>query len=1063
MLTKRLITVLLTGWLLQPSAVTATPTTPLTSLSPVQTSPSVAPVIGHVRQASGAGISGMTIALFDASNQDLIETAVSDQTGQFVFVNRRPAMHIFAQPAAGQPLAGQWLFDIDGSNPASLNLTIQKGFPVTVTAKRSDGSLVANAEVRVYDSRADLRGKIGIIAQLPTSANGQASFMAPLTAHIAVMAPAQNLVPRWRFNQRMQNTNNFNFVLGQGVALQGKVYGTNLQPLAGIAIAGWSWADGWHWSGHLSTDAAGGYAFVGGAQLTQVHATDPSGSHISNIRTYNSASGSIPDIIMPQGNPLRVVTLDAITDAPVRSEIRFYSYENGTWSWGGYTNENGVYEGKVSASYAVTARPLSANHVGSHLWNRIYGDPEISLDMRSVRTMDIRVRGKSTGELLDNVEVRAYTDDWIYLGRSYTNEFGLASMRVPTTGLGRFFVLDTDKESMLRPGWHTANLAGPESLIELSLPMLTVVRGDVRDLGSNLLGEDVMVVAFDADTGSRTGMTIAPAATGEYSIRVWERYHLTFSPANPRSRFFPTQHWWNEAPTNSNSHARNPARLPSGWWGDVQVKSYEDGGPVAGITISGGHPNRVTGTDGWAKDMLFRPVYSLRNAPPPVSRSSPNPIIPDINRPFVIIEQDRTQESGNPLPPFQVFNKLGTVATGRVVGPLPGGGVGPIAGVSIQAHGGRRLLGHTRTDRNGDFAVLGVKYDQANKFTTSIWAGPGDSQPYLPVGLNNLQLTADLATSQTQNVGTVSLPAAAFGSGTVVDPFSEPITNLTVFYHTWYGGALIGSGRISSDGTYYTKLAPATRFEFLTRFWNNRWERKIFGKSYNFTVGQQIPLETVQMGKAAIAEIRTVAPVTDSVGYAAPIAGTFVQLINASTGQVYDWRRTDSSGEAQLRGPMGVSLKLRYSFWYYTYIIQGVGYDPVFSEFFKPQESVPFTLTQDLTDFGDVFMVTPMRTEMMELLRYLSTLPSSAFAFPSAQSILRGLATSGSRVATPAGANVLTSEAKAVIEAGIDLYNDLLTKCNDLISDPTARAEAISRVNAVLNDLALLYNSQEDV
>jgi len=461
--------------------------------------------------------------------------------------------------------------------------------------------------------------------------------------------------------------------------------------------------------------------------------------------------------------------------------------------------------------------------------------------------------------------------------------------------------------------------------------------------------------------------------------------------------------------------------------------------------------------------MLLRAVYSLRNTPPPVSKSSPNPIIPDINRPFVIIEQDRTEASGNPLPPFRVFNQTGTVATGRVVGPLPDGTVGPISGVSITAHGGRRILGTTTTDRNGDFAVLGVKYDPTNKFTTSLWAGPSSTQPYLPVGLNNLVLTNPAFVAPSIPVGTISLPAAAFGTGQVVDPFEQPITNLTVFFNSWYNGALIGGGRVSSDGSYITKIAPNTRYEFFTRFWNNGWERKLFNKSASFTVGQKVQLDPVQMGKAAIVEIRTVAPAADSAGYATPITGTYVELLNASTGLVYDWRRTDSSGEAQLRGPMGVSLRLRYSFWWWTYTIGGVEYELVDSEFFLPQLSEPFTLTSNLTDFGDVFIVSTMRTEMEALRSYLFALPPSAFVNASGQRQLLGLANTGARVATPAGARVITAQAKRLIEAGIDIYDELLSLCPTLITDPTARDGTINRVNAVLNDLALLYASQEDV
>ena len=157
-----------------------------------------------------------------------------------------------------------------------------------------------------------------------------------------------------------------------------------------------------------------------------------------------------------------------------------------------------------------------------------------------------------------------------------------------------------------------------------------------------------------------------------------------------------------------------------------------------------------------------------------------------------------------------------------------------------------------------------------------------------------------------------------------------------------------------------------------------------------------------------------------------------------------------------------VPLRLRFSFWHWSYSIGGVGFDQVTSDFFMPQLSQPFTLTAEKTDFGDIYITSPLRSEMDEFQRFIHSQHHSAFAYGGAQRAIYDLAWSGGRVATPAGQKVNTEVAKALILAGIDIYTEVESMCNTLITDTAVRNEGLSLVHAVLNDLALLFDSLED-
>ncbi len=1018
---------------------------------------------GSVRDVHGVGLGGVEVAVFDAESLDLIEHTTSDELGRFAFSVVPSVMHIYAMPADFHSLTGQWLFDLEAATTSLVEVTLHPGYPVSVTVKDPSGAPIVGAEVRAYDSTVDLAGNVALKATAITDANGVAALLAPRRTHLAVMDEASGYLPTWKFWQYVSNTGkSYDLTLEKGVPMSGRVLSDAYEPLGGIIVSAWAYKNGWHWSGYRKTEADGSFMVMGGGKWTRVTAVDPDSEFVSSTRWYRTSGTNLPDILLPEGNPLTVRCVDP-DGAGVRSRVWFYSYENRSWSWGGLTDDFGALQGMVSASHAIIARPLSKDFIGANLWRQTYGANEAEITFKPARWVDLTVTSKGSGEPLANLDIRGYVDDWVWIGRGATDEAGKLRLRMPTLGMGRFYVRDRSPDSLIKPGWYNLNLAVTGSSLNLALDTLTIIEGRVETLDGQLVTEEVMVTSWNADRWGQTGRW--RTSTGHFRIAVPERYHLRVMAVDQDSRLFPTWHWWNERPADL-VHARTPVRMAKGWFGDVQVQSVESGGPVRGVRIHGGYPRRITADDGWARHMLFRPVYTLRNYPPPVSSSQPNPIIPDLMRVHQTIEGDRTEAAGAALDPIKVFTEVGTIARGRVEGPLPGGGTGPISGVRVKAYGGRRPLGWAMTNARGEFNVLAVKHTPEHEFTTNILLWPRYTDPYLPAFLRGLELTANTAAGEQDDVGLVSLDGAAYGEGKVVDAFGDAITDRTVFYIArrqdkgprWR----LGGWRVKPNGQFTTKIAPKMWFRFLTRFWNNTWENKYFTEEYQYNLGDTVQLGDVELGKAALVEVRAVTSVADAGGSAAPIAQVYVEVIDDATGRVYDWRRTDGSGEVQLRAPHNVPVRLRYSFWHWTYTVAGVGFNPVASDVFSPQLSDVFTLTADKTDFGDVFITSPLRLEMDAFLRFLHESPASAFSSAAARRALYSLASTAGRIPTPAGSKLDTKIAKRLVNAGFEMFTDVSDSIPTSITDPTVRAEAVSLANAVLNDLALLLDSLED-
>jgi len=1017
-------------------------------------------IVGQVIDNRGNPVADIPVAQFDSDTLELVELTDSDEKGNFAFQSAPELFNLFAQPDESTNLTGQWLFDLT-KNHATLLIVLEPGRPVTIKAVDENGRPVAGAQVRVYNAIEGVSGAASLKTQKITDASGEASFLSPIRAHIGVLAHDKGLLPRWLWRRSIPVKGaNYSFKLVNGKVLSGRVLSQDLNPVSTAVISSWGYDSGWQWNGFVRPRSDGSFDMLAGKYF-KIHVADSSRNYISCNRTFRTKDKTVlPDIILPKGAPLQV-KCKGPSEEGVSSQVWFYSYENRSWSFGGYTDKNGVLNGFVSASYGVKVRPKSKGYFGANMGSQVYNSENIEVRIKEAQPVVVKATMKTTGAPIPNLYIKGYGDSWVYGGRGYTDENGEVAMRMPKEGVGRFYAKCCEENSMVSPGWYNVDLSSFGTMVELKLNSSAMISGQIQSLDGQPVDEDLLVYSYNADKWALTGKTVA--VNGLFSIPVSDRYHLLVRRMTEDSRICSVNQWWNTSPSTG-VHSRSPIMVTKGWFGDIQVLSKETDLPVTGVRITGGTPSRFTDKTGWATKMLLRPVYQMRNYPPPISSMNPDPVIPDLNRNFRPILRDRTLDENFPLRPFKVFTETGTVASGKVVGLQSNGMIGPIPGIQVHTYGGRRKLGTAWTDGNGEYSILAVRNTPEFGFKTSLLYWPSRYAPFLPGYQSNLELTNNAITGN--YLGEIELNSAAFGKGIVTDPFGSPIKDRQVFYYTRRkdnGPSFrLGGGRLDDEGGFNTKIAPKTWFCFRTKFWDGRWENKHYTDDFSYSQSDMINLGDVMLGKTALIELRAISCRKDATESASPISSIYVDVVDAETDKVFDWRRTDSTGHVQLHAPYNRSLKLRFQFFTYSYQMGGVGFDKQTSKLFRPQESEAFTLTADKTDFGDIYITSKLFDVMEHLIKFMDSSRVDIFSSPEIKKNLSVITWLAAITTSNVSKELDTPTAKLLLENGIDLMNLALGIIEYGVINKDAKDDAERIINHAVYHFGLLYDSLED-
>lgn len=1016
---------------------------------------------GLVLDEFGDAVAGAEVASFDLDTDTLLEVVSTDAWGRFGLAQLPPNRALFVSPPFSTGLVGTWL-EGQGPAPSYVTIRLRTGRPLTVRVVDPSGAPVSGARVRAIEPALAPSGGALVVALVRTGPDGVARFHVPPWVHVEAAVEGRTWLPAWAFDVRPPPEGaDLTLDVAPGVMCTGRVLDTSLAPLTGMEVTTWAWAGGWRRVGTTRTGPGGRYSALGGAEKTRVRVVDPNGLRLTADREVPTGDGVLPDVVLPEGLPLEVTCVDE-AGVPVPCELWAFSHESRTWWNAGETDAAGRLALRVSARYALRARPLEPGHIGANLFGQSHVSDTAELLCRRARPIRLLAARRDTLAPLPGVSIEAFVDAFVPVGEGVSDAAGEVTLTLPETGIVRLRARGGPPGVRVRPDWHVLDPGAASEPWMLELDTLEEIRGELRTLDGALVTEEVLVTAWNADDLTQTDSVVT--SDGTFRVSVPERYHLRAEPVDPRSRLFPTQQWWNVLVPGV-GHARGPIVLPRGWWADVQAISFESGAPIEGVRIEGGWPEPRTGPDGWARGILLRPVYSLRGVPPPVSSEHPTPILPDLVRTGLSIEEDRTLDSGRPLEPFRLLTEGGIVAHARVVGPRPDGTVGPLPGIEVTAFGGGRPLGTATSDSRGDVHLLALRATSERPLETTLVVEPAPAVPCLPAWKPGLRLSGTPSAPGRAEAGLIELAPAAFGHGVVRDPLGRPLSDGTVSYRCARADGppsfVLAEGTVAPNGTFWTKLAPRTELRFWTRYRDQGWQTVTLERELRFVPGQTIDLGDVTLGEAGIVSLRCVTSAADAGGSAAPMPGLTVSIEDAVSGRVYDEGRTDGSGEVQLRAPLGRQLRLRFSYWEWAWSAVGSGFDSRRSDLFEPQFTQTFTLSAAETDFGDVRVVSPLRRSVLLYLGYVYGLPRGAFLSQAVQVALYRLGTAVGRLPAPLGVVLDPNHARTLIETAMGVMNHSTRLIRFGLRDPAAKAEAIRRANAVLDDLALLHRSWE--
>jgi len=117
-----------------------------------------------------------------------------------------------------------------------------------------------------------------------------------------------------------------------------------------------------------------------------------------------------------------------------------------------------------------------------------------------------------------------------------------------------------------------------------------------------------------------------------------------------------------------------------------------------------------------------------------------------------------------------------------------------------------------------------------------------------------------------------------------------------------------------------------------------------------------------------------------------------------------------------------------------------------------------------MTDLGDYYILSPLKSQSLELSKVLSEVDPAVFTLGAyVQGALLVAAQSAGRLAVLAEPEIDTSVAKNLLGESAALYGRIFNYLNTTghVNDPNAQAEMSSAVAATLNDINLLIDSLE--
>ena len=330
-------------------------------------------VRGVVLDGRGFGVADAAVFLFDEGRLQLREETRTTSAGDFAFHLGTARARVFVRPPESSRLLPAW-GPPEEDAPERLALVLRAARRLTVEVRDLDGSPVDGAEVRVYERRAEAVALV--LAE--TDRRGRAALVAPALADVAVFAPDEPHLARWRFDCAVPEEGaELSFTLPPAVRVRGRILGDS-GALAGIAVVAWEADREDGWNGFALSDPEGDFALPITSAPTVVRAFDPSGKYLSARASCESPPDAPLALHMIRGSSLSV---QVVRDGAVLpSRVWSWTPDSAAWSVGVLTDPTGRADVPVGARFGVHAEPLDPAYVPLEVWDVPFEEERLKLE-----------------------------------------------------------------------------------------------------------------------------------------------------------------------------------------------------------------------------------------------------------------------------------------------------------------------------------------------------------------------------------------------------------------------------------------------------------------------------------------------------------------------------------------------------------------------------------------------------------------------------------------------------------------------------------------------------------
>ena len=313
--------------------------------------PPPGPLRGVVIDGAGFALADARVFLFAEHEGRLCAETRTDKHGEFDFVVVPPHPRVFVRAPAG---SGR----LDAFGPpaedcgAALAFVLQQARTLVVHVRDEAGAPVEGAEVRVYEERTEA----AIVALARSDEHGNARVAAPARAHVAVVAPDEAGLMRWKFDLDVPESGlELDFELPEARPVRGRVSAAG-EPVAGIELVLWQDEVDGGWNGFATSAADGTFTLPWTGGPATLRALDPAGRFLPARRAL--AADGPGELLLELERGARRVVRTSRRGLPFVARVFAWSGSAEAWGYGPRTNGAGRVELPVDAPFGLHVAPL---------------------------------------------------------------------------------------------------------------------------------------------------------------------------------------------------------------------------------------------------------------------------------------------------------------------------------------------------------------------------------------------------------------------------------------------------------------------------------------------------------------------------------------------------------------------------------------------------------------------------------------------------------------------------------------------------------------------------------